>query len=57
MCSISAIETFFSENSLCILHFDSNNVHSKIMINCENFEKNFEILSDALFEHDDDLQS
>ena len=48
---------FFSENILFILDFDSHNVHSKIMINCENFEKNFEILGDALFEHGDDLQS
>ena len=47
----------FSENSLCILDFDSHNVHSKIMINCENFEKILEIFGDALFEHDDDLQS
>ena len=57
MCRISPIDTFFSENRLCILGFDSHDVHSKIMIKFENFEKNFEILGDALFEHDDDLQS
>ena len=51
------IDTFFSENRLYILGFDSHDVHSKIMKNCEKFEKNFEILGDAQFEHDDDLQS
>ena len=51
------IDTFFSEKRLYILGFDSHDVHSKIMKNCENFEKKFEILGDAPFEHDDDLQS
>ena len=39
MRSISPIDTFFSENRLYILGFDSHDVHSKIMKNCENFEK------------------
>ena len=55
MCSVSPIDTFFSENRLSILGFDSHDVHSKIMKNCEKFEKNFEILGFALFEHDDAL--
>ena len=54
-CYLIRIHTFFSENRLSILGFDSNDVHSKIMENCENFEKNYEILGDALFEHDDAL--
>ena len=55
MCRISPIDTFFSENRLSILGFNSHDVHSEIMKNCENFEKIFEILSDARFEHADAL--
>ena len=46
------IDTFFSEIRLYILGFDSHDVQSKIMDNCDNFEKKIEILGDA---HDDDL--
>ena len=55
MCRISPIDTFFSEYRLCILGFDSHDVHSKIIIKFENFEKKFEILGDAHFELDDGI--
>ena len=56
MCSLSPID-FFSEKTFSILGFDFHDVHSKIIKNCENFEKKLEILGDGLFVHDDDLNS
>ena len=47
------IDAFFPENRLYILGFDSHDVHSKFMKNLKISKKNFEILGDALFEHDD----
>ena len=55
MCRISLIDTFFSENILCIIGFDSHDDHRKIRMKLENFEKNFEFLGDALFENDDEI--
>ena len=57
MCSISLdvlYRYFCSKNILDIFGFDSSDVHSKII---KNLRKNFEFLSDALFEHGDWLQS
>ena len=49
------IGTFFSENRLSILGFDSHDVRRKIMKKYDHFEKKNEILDDALFEHDDEV--
>ena len=55
-CSLNLRDTFFPENRLCIIDFDSHDVHSKIMINFVKIWKKYEILGDAFFEQDNGLQ-